>query len=133
MPGGTVMFYPADSKYNPASAKVDENGNYSATVTAGEARISVDNRALKNPDAGGDEIVPTPGSTGKIGGPPKGALGPPKGALEGAMQGKSVPKVAREKLVGTYIPIPDKYSRPDLSELKVTVKSGAQTHNIELK
>lgn len=131
VPGGTVMFSPVDSRYNLATAQLDEEGNYSLTVTAGEVRISVDNSALKDPGAGGDDIVPT--GEGLAKGAPAGAIGPPKGALEQFTKDKGAPKVVREKAVGKYVKIPAEYSRTDITELRYTVKTGPQTHNIELK
>ncbi len=134
LPGGTIMFHPVNSKYNSATAIIDQNGNYEVTVTAGEVRICVDNRALKAP-ADDEGIVPTGGgvATGGFKGPPKGAaLGPPKDALSKATQGKEIPKGQSQPLVGKYVAVPQKYYSPETSGLTFTVKGGSQSHNVEL-
>jgi hypothetical protein len=135
LPGGVVTFRPVDTSLNPVTAVINQDGNYEATVPAGECKISVDNRALEGPGARsvGAGGAPEVGG-GRRGGPPKGvAVGPPKGAIEEATKDKKMPGVSSEKPAGTYVPIPKPYYDPETSGLSLTVKAGSQTHNIELK
>ena len=147
LPGGTVKFNPVDTRYNPATATIDESGNYQVTVPVGEARISVDNRALKHEDAGPIGIAPPPtekegkaarrgpggppGSRGE--GPPPGVtVTPPRNMMQEKMKERGIPATTGTKPAGTYMAIPDKYYSPETSGLQFTVQGGAQTFNIEL-
>src|SRR5205807_1020611 len=42
VPGGSVLFRPADPKLNSVSAELDEQGNYQAFLPTGEVQVSVD-------------------------------------------------------------------------------------------
>jgi hypothetical protein len=127
LPGGIVMFRPKNAALNPVSAEIDANGKYEARVPAGECKVSVDNRSLSNPDG------PSPVGAGgaPTGVAPKGvAIGPPKDRI--ATEGKDV-TLSTKKAEGTYVPIPKSYYDPETSGLTLTVKSGGQTFDIELK
>jgi hypothetical protein len=133
LPGGIVRFRPANTAFNPVSATIDQDGRYEATVPAGECKISVDNRALLGPSAGPVGIT----GGGKVGGrgaPSKGAAtGPPKGVMDQVKVEKGVPEIVQQqRQAGTYVAIPKQYYDPETSGLTMTVKSGGQTHNIEL-
>jgi hypothetical protein len=138
LPGGVVRFRPVDTKLNPVTAEIDADGKYEATVPAGECKISVDNRALLNPEGGSPVGVGGGGGGAAIkaspGGPPKGAaFGPPKDAMQGVGGDQNVPNVSGKKPVGKYLDIPKNYYDPETSGLTLNVKRGTQSHNIELK
>jgi hypothetical protein len=119
VPGGFVTFRPADNRANTVSVPIDENGHYSATVPAGEAKVAVDNRNLE----------PQPRERPSTGLPPGIKLPPGFKAPTGPA---AAPESAPEKASGRYVALPDKYYDADKSGLKVTVKGGAQDQNIEL-
>ncbi len=119
LPGGWVMFRPADSSKNTVSARINQNGHYEATLPVGEVTIAVDNRELQPPSAGGGAPALPPGVK----------LPPIK--KEGAAPPGQTP--APEKLPGTYVPIPEKYYDPASSGLTFSVPKGEHPHNIELK
>src|SRR5262249_41838219 len=129
LPGGIVTFRPIDTTINPVTAEIGPDGNYEATVPAVEVKISVDNRALKNPGAG--PVGVTGGPPQNIRGMPKGVpVAPPKG--NEAAKDKDIPAISTQKPVGAYVPIPDKYYDADSSGLTLKVNKGSQTHKIEL-
>jgi hypothetical protein len=85
-----------------SSEKIDKNGNYQIPAPVGEVEIGVTNRMLKP-------------RTGKA------PLRPQKaGAKED------------QPLEGRWVSIPPHYEDPHTSGLRYMVKSGPQTHNIEL-
>jgi hypothetical protein len=126
LPGGVLFFRPADTKENSISAAVDEQGNYSTVLPAGEVQISIDNRELRPRDPASHGI-------------PRNL--PPKvqQALEKAL--KETPKKPAEAAVnprprptmpGKYVEIPRRYYDITTSSLQFTVQRGDQTHDIEL-
>jgi hypothetical protein len=134
--GGIVMFRPTDTSINPVTAKIDENGNYEASVPSVQVKISVDNRSLKNPGSGpvgASDSNPAELIKGRNA-PPKGAaIGPPKDAMSQARKDQTVPPaVVREKPVGTYVDIPEKYYDPETSGLTLQVTGGNQKFDINL-
>jgi hypothetical protein len=116
VPGGLITFRPTEPGRNPANARLDEQGRFEVTVPAGDVVITVDNQDLKETGTG-LPIAPPPGA--KI----------PKGEKKESVPSPSAPV----RPPGVYVPIPDKYARSDKSDLKMTVKSGPQTRNFELK
>jgi hypothetical protein len=133
LPGGLVKFIPVDARSNPVTATIGEDGSYAVTVPAGAALISVDNRALKNPNAVGSVGVGGEAAAGTKGGPPRGApVVPPKDMMAKMKEEHEVPAPTGTTPVGTYMPIPDKYYDPETSGLKYNVQGGSQTHDIEL-
>jgi hypothetical protein len=123
LPGGVITFRPVDTKRNPVTATIDPNGNYEASVPAGEVKVSVDNRVLKSSSG--------PAQTPK--GVPGGAqIGPPKDSMGGAGKDRNFLAPPGEKPPGTYVPIPEKYYDTESSGLSLTVK-GNETYNPELK
>ncbi len=123
LPGGRVTFRPADPKQNSVSAALDEQGNYQATLPAGEVMVSIDNRELE-PRAPRSR-TPLPD-----------ALSPEAKKLLGpAKPDKSQPKSAAntpEKRSSRYVKIPSKYHDAETSGLQFTVRPGNQPHDIEL-
>jgi len=134
LPGGIVMFRPLDTTRNPVTAQIDANGNYEATVPGGDCKIGVDNRALRNPSAGpvGISGGGAPITEGRRGLPKGAPIGPPKGSIGDIAKEKGAPEVVTQKQAGTYVDIPKQYYDPETSGLTLTVKSGNQTHKIEL-
>jgi hypothetical protein len=116
VPGGLITFRPTEPGRNPASARLDEQGRFEVTVPAGDVVVTVDNQELKE-TAKGLSIAPPPGA--KI----------PQGEKKESAPSPS----AAERPPGRYMPIPDKYNRSDTSDLKMTVKSGSQTKDFDLK
>ena len=119
--GGWVTFRPADGRKNTVNALLDANGNYEAVLPAGEVLIAVDNRELERQaaDRGAARPALPPG------------LKLPAGAKPGAEPPAA--KTAPDRPPGTYVPIPEQYYDVDTSGLKYTVKSGPQSHDIELR
>jgi hypothetical protein len=120
VPGGFVMFEPTQAGHKPVTTELDAEGHYQVTVAAGEVRISVDNRELAPlPPPPPPPVLP-PALPGAI--PPGAKLDQPHGP----------DKSAAKPHAGRYVEIPPKYYQTDTSELKYTVKSGSQTHDIKL-
>ena len=114
--GGSVIFRPSSASENTVTARIDANGNYTATVPAGVVKIAVDNRELQPPEATAKkEPRPNLPKVGNVG------------------TATPDPRVNPQKPAGTYIKLPDKYHDVASSGLSYTVKSGAQTYNIELE
>jgi hypothetical protein len=133
LPGGIVMFRPVNTSFNPVTAPIDQDGKYEVRVPAGECKISVDNHGLQHAPTGPVGVSGAPENVGgRRGGPPKGAVGPPKGGIGEVAKEKGAPEISIENPVGTYVPIPKDYYDPETSGLTLTVKTGSQTHNIEL-
>jgi hypothetical protein len=129
--GGQVLFRPADGRYPPVSATIDENGNYSVKLPPGEALIVVDNRGLTGEDRG---AVPTEAPSGKgVGAPPGVAVGPPSDFIKSKMEQHQAPAAKKREKAGTYVEIPESYASFETSGLRYTVASGGQTHDIELR
>jgi hypothetical protein len=160
--GGTLTIAPLKGKSNPVTVELKENGEFEVLAPTGEARITIDNRALKNPDKGaigasGDYSNRDPGAApagppggakpGMPGGTRPGGPGGPGGAGSGggpaqmpkndenmkkAMAEKGAPASTSGVHVGTYMKIPEKYYNGSTSDLNVTIKSG-EPLNIDLK
>jgi len=79
----------------------------------------VDNRMLSRQGLGSGGK----GGKGSVGGPPQKMSHP---RSPGADEPKEQP------IKGKYVPIPAQYADPGTSGLTFTVKSGSQTHDIEL-
>jgi hypothetical protein len=117
VPGGLVTFRPVAPGHNPVNTYLDEEGRYELRVPVGEVVITVDNRELEPQGKG-----PPPSLPGvKL--PPIPAKGEAPQENPSAVQWPP----------GKYVQIPEKYARDEETDLKYTVKSGSQTHNIELK
>lgn len=110
--GGHITFL--TSKGVMFSGPIDPEGNYSVKAGVGEARISVDNLMLKSRQPSPAEIRRQMGTV-----PPPGAK------IEDT-------KEAAPAITGTYVPLPEKYRSAETSGLTYAVKTGSQTHDIEL-
>jgi len=117
VPGGSLLFRPANPKFNAVSAEINEQGNYEAVLPAGEVQVSVDNQALKPRERITGIIPPTVRSRLP-------AAPPPAPAVENP----NAPTTPH----GRYVEIPKKYYQIETSGLKFTVQGGDQTQPIEL-
>jgi hypothetical protein len=107
LPGGRVNFLAVNGAY-ATSGIIDENGNYEIDAPVGEVKIAVDNSMVE----GG----------GRRKGPPF-----------NLPRSKQPPGHEEEQPIkGKYVDIPSRYRNTEDSGLIYTVKSGQQTHDIEL-
>jgi hypothetical protein len=132
LPGGVVKFTSPTGSYNPVTSAIGEDGSYSLTVPSGEALVSVDNRGLKTPNSTPVGQGGAPSGGGKDGPPKKVVVAPPNEMMAKMKEEHQAPAQAGSKSGGTYVAIPDKYYKPESSDLKCNVQGGLQTHNIEL-
>jgi hypothetical protein len=117
--GGWVTFRPADPRQNTLSVPIEPDGQYEATLPAGEVLISVDNRELEPAGPGpAPELPPT--------------INLPRDAPVPASSSRGRPGGSR-KPAGSYVPIPEKYYSVDTSGLRCTVKGGSQHYDITLE
>jgi hypothetical protein len=124
LPGGIVMFIPADPKKNSMSVLMDEQGNYEVVLPAGEVKVSVDNRQLApHPRMATVAQLNLPADVKKLV-MAKGAPPPPPPDDPG--------NLAVGQQVGRYVKIPDKYYDAATSGLGFKVQGGDQPHDIEL-
>ena len=87
-----------------SSGVIDEQGNYKISAPVGDVRITVDNRMV------GEKALPA--------------------AAKGAGRPDAEPP---NPIKGVYRELPSKFYVVETSGLTYTVKSGSQTHDIELK
>jgi hypothetical protein len=114
--GGSVIFRPSSAGENTVTAQILPDGSYTATVPAGVVKIAVDNRELQPPETTAKkEARPNLPKVGNL------------------TSDTPDPRVNPQKPAGTYIKLPDKYHDVASSGLSYTVKSGAQTYNIEFE
>lgn len=137
LPGGTVVFYPTEGKTLHSSAEISADGTYDMPkAPTGTVKITVANLYLKEgtpPPVGGGGGAPAGAKMPKgfPGGPPKGVnMGPPKGIdMSKSPGGKGGTAAAPDR----YVPIDEKFTKPETSGLTVEVKPGKQKHDITLK
>jgi hypothetical protein len=109
LPGGIVKFVDRNG-YIGISVIDPSNGSYKLEAPVGEVQIAVDNRMLnRNGRQQAPKIMPVA------------KLERPDGRPRGG-----------QAITGTFVPLPSRYSDPESSGLKYTVKKGAQTYDIEL-
>jgi hypothetical protein len=125
LPGGQLLFRPADPKQNSVSAELDAEGNYEAVLPVGAVKVSVDNRQFepaKDLSVGLPANLPfSPEAQKALKGKPDPVVPAPSG--ENAPPGKPA---------GKYIKIPSRYYDSEKSGLEFTVESGGMKHDIEL-
>lgn len=117
LPGGRVMFRPADPGANAITAELDEQGRFSVSLPYGEVSVGVDNRELAPRTRGPAPDVPLnlpPEVRAKIGGGTHGG------------SGSTTPGSSR------YVEIPSKYYNAETSGLKFTVKAVEQMETTTL-
>jgi hypothetical protein len=111
--GGQITFI--TPKGYTFTGVIDPQGHYKIRALVGEVRIAVDNHMLlKRSGTPAPDIRRPPG------------IEPPPGVKVDDIQSSGV------TITGTFVPFPEKYRSPDSSGLSYTVKSGSQTHDIEL-
>lgn len=152
LPGGVISFIPDDSKRNPATANIKEDGTYSCDVPVGNCKVTIDNRSAGKGHS--------PLGAGGVSGPPKGAggggpkMGPgakggPAGGGTGGPAGKDV-KGSNEAIAeamnkagaakvgdivnvpGKSVPINPKYFNAETSGLSLEVSGGSNTFDVKL-
>jgi hypothetical protein len=138
LPGGIITFFAEGGLAKPASAMIDESGNYRVKAPIGKCVVTVDNRVL-SPErgepigAGGaaPKVDPSIAPRGKTGGP----MVPPADVMKKARDEKNAPPPSLgERPNGTYVEIPKKYYTSEATDLSFEVKKGAKnTYNFELK
>lgn len=113
MPGGSITFMPVQGG-GGGTAKIDpKDGSYEMTsLPTGKMKIGV-----------APIVQPVMPRGMKPYGPPPGSGAPPE-ALKGLNSGSTE---------GKHVPVPQEYTDPESSSLEVEVKSGKNTHNVELK
>jgi hypothetical protein len=132
LPGGTVTFWPQGSEAgaSPVFAKIQDDGSYTAAkVPAGEVAVTVETESLGGgrPQTGIPGMGKTKDGKRLQGGPPPEIMAQINQARGGNVQAEV--KAASDK----YRPIDKKYANPQLSGFKLTVQSGSQEFNIDLK
>jgi len=124
LPGGFVLFRPANPAANSVSAVLDDEGRFEVILPVGNVQVAVDNRELKPRGPGHPSGVPgdlAPDAAKAFQG--RGRPDQPK-----AKSGESAPA----KGSSNYKKIPDRYYSIETSRLTYTVKSGSQEYPIEL-
>jgi hypothetical protein len=137
--GGTVSFISEDGQPSP-SAEIKEDGTYTIThITGGKYKVLVDTSSLKPAGAGGGygmiapggaKTPPAKGST-KNSGPPAGADIPEGYKASNPFDASKAAHAA--KSAKFYVAIPEKYSKPDQTDLVYEFPGGTQTFDIPLK
>ncbi len=122
LPGGFVLFRPANPRLNSVTVEIDEQGNYQAVVPAGDVKVSVDNRELEPRNA--RDAGPAPALPAD--------LLKKMGAVKPDTPPPEAPADAPDRPSGRYVPIPEKYSDTAKSGLGFTVFPGEQNHDIVL-
>ncbi len=125
VPGGKVAFYGANNW--TGTSEIEEDGSYSiAKVPSGTVKITVDTSSFRPAKLPFNAPkMPNMQDTSKMPKPPD----MPEEAKKNPMYNPQA-RAEREK---RYVEIPKKYADPEKSGLTYDVKSGTQTHNIDLK
>ena len=130
VPGGIIRFWPSKGSAEEGGlgafeATIQPDGSYVLSELAeGEMIVTVENEML-NPNAAG---IPKDEASRGLGAQGAGKMDP-SGMLK--KSGKVPDMSARP--TGKYIPLPRKYAEKVTSDLKVTLKSGKNTYNPELR
>jgi hypothetical protein len=126
LPGGIVMFWPKGGDGPPVKATIKEDGSYAAQIPVGEAAITVETESLAGKPAA---AAPRMSREGKQipGGPP------PEIAAEIQERMKQSGKGEGTGPSPNYVRIDPKFGSPQKSGLKLTVESGEQQYDIEMK
>lgn len=94
----------ATARGHTAVAIIDPQGHYQCQAPVGEVQIAVENRMLEAESS--RQPMPTPAGA---------------------------PKPQGNPIRGAYVPLPEKYHKPESSGLKYVVTKGQQTHDIHLE
>jgi hypothetical protein len=126
LPDGKVTFWPAQAGGNPATAQIQPDGTYTASVAVGECAVTVETESVAGrPQTGIPGGIPTKGNKSRPGGPPPEVMA----QIKESMQAGNAPAEAHK---GDYVKIDLKYSRPTTSGIQTTIQSGEQTYDIPL-
>jgi hypothetical protein len=109
---GNMNFYAKDG--TTAFTTIDSSGNYEVALPAGDVVVTIDTKPFDKKAAQ---------TYGKDRGGKQSPIGPIPDAAKGMVESQT----------GAYVKIPDKYANKDKSDLKFTVTTGKQVHNLELK
>ncbi len=124
VPGGTVSIIPAKGGF--VSGDIQEDGSYTISkVPVGSAKVTVDTEALK--PASASAPMQAMGNAGYYAKMPKPSPDSPGGGKIGVG-----PKLSQGD-PKRYVAIPRQYSDAEKSGLSLTVKSGKNEFNIDLK
>jgi hypothetical protein len=121
LPGGLVTFRPENSRENPVTAILDEQGKFSVVLPVGKVLVSIDNRHLR----GRTESLDALPSTLPIADDVRKAMSSGPGAAKS--DGDSAKPTAQR-----YVPIPPTYHEVESSGLEFTVERGEQKHDFDL-
>jgi hypothetical protein len=124
VPGGEIVFRSTGPNSFPVVAKIDENGNYAAVeLPAGDVMVIVDNRKLAPAAPPGPKPIP------------KGLSAEARAQIIAQRASHPPPpSPPPPKPDGKYVPLPARYVNGEAEdELKFTVQTGPQSHDIELK
>jgi hypothetical protein len=126
-----LVFY---SDAGPYSASIGADGTYTlADMPAGDMVVTVDTEGLNPKNQKSPEYKGQGGGTSGMYGKASGGSSPPPGAKGKGAQMSPAPEGAATGQTGTYMKIPAKYADKDKTDLKVTIGSGKQTINLDLK
>ncbi|MEQ1829784.1 MAG: hypothetical protein ABL921_27730 [Pirellula sp.] len=115
IPGGLLTFRPKDNSFNSVTYELGRDGKFNLEIPAGEATICIDNR----------EFEPRPPTMPAI---PPGMNLPPD-----VVKGMQASSKETSKVSDRWVKLPEKYYQLETSDLKVEIKGGAQTLNVEFK
>jgi hypothetical protein len=120
--GGNVTFVSTEGKTS-ISAAIKEDGSYQlANVPVGAVKICVETESLRSQVT--RSMSKGPGTSGV---PP--SYKAPPGASEQTGYKPPEPQDTSSR----YVQIPPQYAKADTTDLTYTVKSGSQSHDVELK
>jgi hypothetical protein len=120
--GGSVTFVSAEGGPSPG-AQIKEDGTYTVPdVPGGKYKICVTTSFLKPEQKFG--LGPTGPKIDPKAPPPAADLPPTASSPRAAVEAHNLKR---------YVAIPDKYSKPEETDLEYTVTAGDQTHDIDLK
>ncbi|HTU93793.1 MAG TPA: carboxypeptidase-like regulatory domain-containing protein [Gemmataceae bacterium] len=102
LPGGKVTFVAVNGGF-ASTGTIDENGDYQIKAPVGAVEISVTNQTLQS-----------------------------RGGPMAPRRPKKAEAKKDQPTKGRWVKIPSQYGDPHTSGLSYTVKSGSQTHDIEL-
>jgi len=137
LPVGTVTFHPDQEGKQPISVEIIDGqytadklppGSYTVTVSTLSQRKTLDN--LKK-SGGGSPLSPMSGGGGKIDPSKQKDKGAEKFVMPGKDDIEKGKKEMQERLEG-MIDVPPKFADKEKSGVTVEVKTGAQTHDIDL-
>jgi hypothetical protein len=107
LPGGRITFVAVAGGF-AGTGNIGQDGQYKVEAPIGDVQIGVDNSMLRQGRGAPHGPIASPEMMKRSGG-------------------------EKDQVTGTYVPIPEKYQRPESSGLTYTVKSETQTHEVTLE